>query len=472
MKWIWKRFTPLLLLCLLALPLHAATRKVGLGTSADDERYSSLRQSVALLKDGTYATVWAHGLHDARMQWVRPDGSQVFLAGGINITTGGVSPNDLAVVANPAGGAFVAFAVSTDNGARLFVQSYDAGGNPRWPADGVFAANQSSGDLQAEPQLVAAPRGGVYLCFRNIYTYSPSGEGPNIVCQRFGADGQRLWTDQGILGADNTGEHRGLPKVTRDDRNGLLVFWRNNGKIPPAPDERTLIEGQHLAPDGTRLWGDRGRLVRATGLPADSGYEYSSLGVVPDGQGGAVVSFDDGTSSNQLDVFAQRVSRDGRLLWNNGVAVAAGSVSQGLDAVAAAPDGGAFVNVSQRGSGRLWLYRLGGGGKVLWKQRLAAGDPATSYDQISFLSFDNGRLRAVWSHFGPDSSARVFLAVYSLDGRRLNGPGGTLLTPGAGLRTPWGFVFDAARRQGLVVYDDNIVGNQSDFDAAGVLYQE
>ncbi|HEY4572963.1 MAG TPA: hypothetical protein VIJ26_03350, partial [Thermoanaerobaculia bacterium] len=68
MKWIWKRFTPLLLLCLLALPLHAATRKVGLGTSADDERYSSLRQSVALLKDGTYATVWAHGLHDARMQ--------------------------------------------------------------------------------------------------------------------------------------------------------------------------------------------------------------------------------------------------------------------------------------------------------------------------------------------------------------------------------------------------------------------
>ena len=53
-----------------------AAREVRLGTTSIRESYNSLRQSVALLPQGGYATVWDTqngNASDVLMQWVRPD---------------------------------------------------------------------------------------------------------------------------------------------------------------------------------------------------------------------------------------------------------------------------------------------------------------------------------------------------------------------------------------------------------------
>src|SRR5262249_15009741 len=136
-------------------------------------------------------------------------------------------------------------------------------------------------------------------------------------------------------------------------------------------------------------------IVRRTKLPP-AGYLSTSLAAVSDGQGGAIVSFDDGTSPTNIDVFAQRITGDGRLLWRNGVAVATGSRYQGNDSLTAAPDGGAFVTVwlPSPPTDELWLYRLGPNGKVLWKQQISSGDPRFAFSDFgAYASFDDGLLR-------------------------------------------------------------------------------
>jgi hypothetical protein len=267
--------------------------------------------------------------------------------------------------------------------------------------------------------------------------------------------------------------------VVRDDRNGLLVFWRNDRMGLLEPQDPILIEGQHFAPDGTRSWGAGGRIVRTTNLTAGSAGSIStSLGAASDGHGGAVVSFDDGVSGTNLDVFAQRVAGDGSLLWRNGTPVATGGADQANDSVTGTPDGGAFVTVWQPLSSpddQLWLYRLGADGRVLWRQLLSSRDAGfPSHDFGAYGSFDQGRLRLAWNHFKQDGSSTidVYLAVFDLTGRRLNGPVGLPLTTAPSSQILRGFAFDPKRKQGLAVWNDSRKNSTFDFDAVGGLYQE
>jgi hypothetical protein len=467
---------------LLALPLltpalvHAGVREVNLGVTPDREEYNELRQSVALLADGSYASVWTERTGDSadvRMQWVRPDGSVVFAGGGRTVAGAPEHEFDAVVTANPAGGAFVAFTRDYSDHEQVFVQSFDAAGNPRWPGDGAAATAAVYGDYQMEPQLIVAPQGGAYLCFQ--VSRSTGDTVSDIGCQRCGADGRRLWTDQGVEAGGQSG-FKILPKLVRDSRNGLMVFWRNNRLGPLSPKDRILIEGQHLAPDGSSLWGAQGRIVRTTHFLTQTGYLYGLFNAVSDGQGGAVVSFQDGTLKN-LDVFAQRVTGDGRLLWGNGAPVATGGSLQQHDSLTAAPDGGAFVTVWQPvPPEQLWLYRLGPDGKTLWRQRLSPTDSnLPSHDWGAYGSFNNGRLRMAWNHSRQDGSGTidVYLAIFDLAGRRLNGPVGTPLTTAQDSQILRGLVFDPARKQGLAVWNDyRKGGGPDDLDTVGGLYKE
>src|SRR5947199_6441984 len=185
-----------LTLTLLAPPLHAAgLHEVGFGVSVADDEYNELRQSVALLADGSFATVW-NTAGDARLQILRPDGSKVFSDDGRSVTDLPLPFSSIVVTANPAGGAFVAFSGGAPGGTQVFVQSFDADGNPRWETSGVFAAVPRFGDDQLETQLVAAPQGGAYVCLHSFHKIGALGD--EIVCQRLSAGGQRLWTDQGV----------------------------------------------------------------------------------------------------------------------------------------------------------------------------------------------------------------------------------------------------------------------------------
>ena len=99
MKPVLKVFA-LLVLPLLTPALGAASvLEVDLGATPGNESYNELRQPVALLAGGSFASVWVerNGLPAVRMQWVRPDGSEVFAGGGRVLTSPGESEGSAVV---------------------------------------------------------------------------------------------------------------------------------------------------------------------------------------------------------------------------------------------------------------------------------------------------------------------------------------------------------------------------------------
>ncbi|MFL6237001.1 MAG: hypothetical protein ACJ76N_27980 [Thermoanaerobaculia bacterium] len=419
----------------------------------------SIGSPVARLAGGSYAVVWQGPGQEARLQWVSPDGAEVLEPGGRQFAT----PTDgefPAVIANPLGGAFVAFVGATEKGARVLVQSFDATASPRWPGDGVLAVDSSGREDQRALRLLASADGGVFVCFGRSADPAPAVDQDRTVCQRLGPDGRPLWPGGRVAGS-RPGHHL-TPSLVTDGAGGVLVFWSTTRTLTSGGQRFSLlsVEGQHLSPDGTRLWEPRGKLLHET-TRDNSFFAFSRVFAVPDGRGGAILAFGDWKRTSD-DVAAQRVDRDGTLLWGSGITVAAGPRYQLLDSLTALPDGAAVVvqEVLPNSQSRLRLYRLSRGGQ-LRRPILGAELSAPNRNQADFGSqgsFDGDRLRILWSShvLGNGLHVEIRIAVFDPAGRRLTAPDAPPLVAWGTDEARYfgGFAFDTGRNQGLVVWND------------------
>jgi hypothetical protein len=450
-------------LTLLAVSLPAAgeVRDLVFGSLPTGDWFDpSIGSGVARLADGSYAVVW-QGMspQEARMQWVRPDGSEVLEPGGRPLPrpTDGDFP---VVAADSVAGAFVAYVARTTQGSRVVVQSFDGDASPRWAPGGVLPLDSPAREDQRSPQLLASPGGGVFVCF----TRSTDPALVTTVCQRLGADGRPLWPGGRAMGGRPGRSF--APRLVADDRGGLFVF-RSSARLLTLGGHvysSLFVEGQRFSAGGLPLWGIHGKQLHATNGIYQS-FFFSRVFAVSDGQGGAILAFGNWTGKRddpQTGVLAQRFDRDGEPRWGKGVELASGRSIPTADSLAAAPDDGAFVVVLDplyNSQTRLLLYRVGPGGRLL---RPAQGLVLSAPDRFqtdgnSQASFDDGRLRVLWtSHvLGNPFHVEVRIAVFDRAGRRLS-------APDAGPLAPWGpgefhyfegFAFDPERNQGLAVWN-------------------
>ncbi|MCG8455019.1 MAG: hypothetical protein MI919_01980, partial [Holophagales bacterium] len=332
--------------------------EIPLATGPDIEAFYGWGNPSAALAGGGFAAVWLELTffdESLQMQWIDADGQIVFEDGGRTLAAGGVGSATLAAKAT--GGVFVAFGGSFANQAGVKVQSFDAAGDPQWPGEGVAASTLDG--LQGTPMLVPDSSGGVYVCFGVSSTES-------LRCQHFGADGVPSWAPEGVDpgGAPGTRFHS---LGVSDGQGGLLVFWRTQRGGTPGPETTMLIEGQRLTRDGNRLWGD-GLLVRDTFLPPPDAPDPGFLGVVSDGSGGAVLSFDarSGPAETDPGIVAQRVAGDGTLLWSGGSVVVSDAPVLRQRETIQPPDGGIVVIATEFVGGverRVRLFRLDADGQ-------------------------------------------------------------------------------------------------------------
>lgn len=473
-------------LCLVALPVHAAgptTQEVALGHEPVREDLNELRQSVALLAGGGYAVVWDERASPNRavhLQYVRPDGTVVFPDGGLIVASSGRFSYTAVVAPHPSSGVFVAF-VQLELGRdfnEVIVQWIDGEGQRRWPGDGVAATERLGHDFYAsDPHLALGPDGGVFLCSM----ISAGTDDMPINCQHLDANGQRLWSDTGLYVGGVPGL-RTVPRVIADGAGGILVFWRNQ-RLPWSDDrfDPMLLEGQRFAPDGTRLWGPKARVLRTLRVGESNSYGNSALAAVSDGRGGAVLAFEDwsGTGIPSWDVLALRVTGSGRRVWGEGLPLATGPAIHGQGGLVAASDGGAFVAVNEyddtKGS-RLSLFRILPGGRPAWgKKGVALSDPQSrGLNYSAYGSFDDGLLRMAWTRQRQPSTPAidVHLAVFDPAGRRLSPRAGIPLNRAPDTQILRGFVFDPERAQGFALFWDRRSGDWDNMDVYGTLYRE
>ncbi len=466
----------------LSAPHGATVREIRFGASPRNEDFNELGQSVAPLANGGFVSVWndqtTHG-PDVLMQWLTGEGGVLspLWPGGRVVASEVVAEVDPVTVGDPLGGAFVAWVrfASDQGSSRLLVQRYDASGTALWSTGADVA---TAGLYQSQPTLVPDGSGGLFVCYQ---AFPSSGSNFDIVCQRLDADGAALWGEAGLAAGGEPG-WRVLPKAVADAADGLLVFWRNQRDGGDGIDEMMLMEGQHFSAGGAKMWGENGLLVRTTNLAETNSHSFGFYDVQADGAGGAVIGFNDwsGTSTPDLDVFAQRVAADGTLLWGDagsGVLVAGDGAHIQHENTVALPDGGAVItgyeDVSSTQS-RLWIYRIGPDGSHLWPNAVLLHEPtATALDYGVYGAFADGLVQLVWTHQTQVATLEmdVQLARFSLSGERYDGLAGLTLSSAPDAQFTRGLALSPASLRAVATWDDRRSGSWDDLDTYGASYQ-
>lgn len=185
-----------------------------------------------------------------------------------------------------------------------------------------------------------------------------------------------------------------FPFVVTDGAGGVIVIWHD------VRDGNRDIYAQRINAEGEMQWS-------LNGIAAYAGeHEQGWPVAVSDGAGGAIIAWGDGRN-NRLDIYAQRVNANGKLLWDAaGVPVCVDDARQeGMMAIEDGFGGVIFVwEDSRNGNQDIYAQRLNARGKPVWTPNgvpvsAAAGD---QYDPCITTDGVGGIIGVWWDISSPD----------------------------------------------------------------------
>jgi hypothetical protein len=267
----------------------------------------------------------ADGAADVMAQRVAPDG-QVLWNDGDQATDVSATPNnERSPVAVPDGhgGAIVAFEFEFLEGefkgdVDLMAQRIDADGVLLW--NGGQEPSQLAGGKGIERKPCAIPdgAGGMIAAFEYESLEGEFAGDIDVLAARIDADGKLLWNggEKSALVSTAPGLERAPQMAPLPDAQAIVVVEHEFRNGENAGDIDILA--QRVAGDGALLWNGG---EKSTMLSGAKWLERSPL-ALPDGAGGAIVvctaTGPEGEFEGDQDVWAVRVSGDGKLLWNGG----------------------------------------------------------------------------------------------------------------------------------------------------------
>ena len=183
-----------------------------------------------------------------------------------------------AMTSDGAGGAIVVWLGSepATNGVNVIAQRFDHEGGILWGTYGVRMG--STQGVFGDRAIISDDLGGAFVMWHDATTQYHS-------AQRVGPDGETLWIPGGIDIGD-----RPAQTVCADGAGGMYLAWGD-----------TSIATARISASGEYAWE---RLI------CSANGTQTSPQVVPDGEGGALIAWQDQRNGN-YDVYATRVNSDG-----------------------------------------------------------------------------------------------------------------------------------------------------------------
>jgi hypothetical protein len=212
-------------------------------------------------------------------------------------------------------------------------------GQPLWDPAGAVVSG-ATGD-QFHPAAVSDSAGGAWFAWEDA-----RGASIGVYAQRLTLPGYSLLASGGVpvcgVDADQLS-----PVVVADGRGGVIVAWSDSRS-------HADVYSQRLDAGGVRRWS-------ATGDPvctASGGHYFPAI--ASDGQGGALVAWEDDRSGQGTDIYAQRVDSLGNSPWTaGGVGICTASGSQFQATLVSNPDSvGVVVWADLRGLNDLYCQRV------------------------------------------------------------------------------------------------------------------
>ena len=220
------------------------------------------------------------------------------------------------------GGAFVVW--EDENVA--YAQRIDSEGKRRWEDELVLSTLR----CWHSPRMTGDGSGSAIIVWGEAEKSDEGYSTPVIYIQKVNSEGQVLWGQ----GGKPLPELSGVPGVVPDGLGGAIIVQK-----------RKQIRLQRIDGEGTLMWSEKGVTVCTT-LSTTAG----GPSVLPDGSGGAtIVWVDKRAGGPRNDVYAQRVSPEGEIMWQeDGVPVSVPCYGQTILRIVSDGSDGAIV---------AWLYR-------------------------------------------------------------------------------------------------------------------
>ena len=233
-----------------------------------------------------------------------------------------------AVVSDGSGGAIVCWVDTRTDAGDVYAQRISAAGVALWSAGGVIIC--SAANEQHSPVIASDGAGGAIIAWADERVDALSDD---IYAQHIGATGLTQWEPNGaaICVATNTQYE---PVVTTDAGGGAIIAWVDE-RISPTSDD---IYAQRIGSSGFLAWQSNGISLCA------AANNQGNVRLASDGFGGAIAAWTDLRNGNNLDIYSQRVSDSGAVLWTlNGVAVCSVNRDQRRPTIATDGAGGAII---------------------------------------------------------------------------------------------------------------------------------
>ncbi|MFY7900899.1 MAG: T9SS type A sorting domain-containing protein, partial [Chitinophagaceae bacterium] len=251
------------------------------------------------------------------------DGSKVLINDVVLVSDNNLQTN-LRLLSDGSGNAFAIWQdprISTQN-ADIYVQKINNNGTLAWTANGMNITAIATNN-QSTPRIISDGVGGIIATWDDNRNATAD---QDIYAQRIDKDGNIKWTAGGIAVSAVSGSNQRSPVMTTDGNSGAIIAWQD---LRTSATTSNDIYTQRIDSNGVAKWTANGILVcNAAGSQPNSA--TGGFSINDDGVGGAIIVWDDARiSTSDLDIFAQRVTADGNILWstNNGVAIATKSSS-------------------------------------------------------------------------------------------------------------------------------------------------
>jgi hypothetical protein len=238
--------------------------------------------------------------YDIYAQRVDADGAVQWGSTGVAVCTAASNQYLSDTESDGNGGAILAWydMRTPSNSYDIYAQKVNFGGVPQWTADGVGVCVAGPAP-QTNPVIASDGAGGAYVSWVDNRTSPVS-----IFAQRLDLTGTPQWTSNGIIISDYTFNNAGGLNMTEDGSGGAIIGWIDGHAVAGYG----LLAAQKVNAGGTLQW-------PAGGAAVSTAHTAFDIGVVNDGNGGAIFTWYDGRNdaTTGLDIFAQKVSAGGAL---------------------------------------------------------------------------------------------------------------------------------------------------------------
>lgn len=262
----------------------------------------SHQQRPRLISAGSHGAIiiWQdrrYGHYDIYAQRINGAGNALWTTGGRPICRAAGDQDEHQLIKDGHGGAVITWADGRGSHDDIYAQRVDRSGALQWATDGIAVC--TADDKQYEPQIVPKGSGGAIIAWLDnrgtgYYHY--------IYAQYIDGSGAAIWQENGALVEYAYYYAPDYLRMAADGKGGALISWTHHSCPVQVGVRVERIDGS-----GNTLW---------HALPSyyDEGYNGQ---LVPDGSGGAVITWSDDLHGEDGNIRAQHLNNNGDKQWGN-----------------------------------------------------------------------------------------------------------------------------------------------------------